>query len=615
MSYTRSGGFSYESSGDYNLPDVIYYNASIVNNNTQDTTDAGAPVQDPQIRFNETRDTAIIKDADKYQFSIVRFTVNGAGQDLPLFIPQIQQGTGQTDVNLTEYGFGFGVNTSSSNWTTAYSQYNGNGTSNTVAGLTYIQYSPEIQNSSVAPLPRSPAADGYKGVWSSSSVYNNGDIVAYSNLATNNFYTFNSTVWNPQTFYNTGTFVNYNGIYFQSVRPSQGVIPTGSVEWSQYYLTTINTWAAANTYAAGVIVVSSGVYYLCIQAITVGNTIALSNTAYWDASIATPTTAWPVPTQSGFWTPTSPELGTSQDLSTKYYYVFTYSHFLGLINAQLLTAWTAFITQLSLSSATYAEAPQFVWNPTTGLFSIEYPKYFLPPSSQTATTPPQFFLFMNANMEGLFSNFDNIFLNSTNPTAAQFPLPYPVSGGITLPSGFANVMSVYLSPLGENLKSPVSSSDASTAGVVIPFGTFWAIVMTQDYSSTSTLWSPIDAIVFATALLPVQNEQNAPPMRFGAKNVGNSSATAPSAFAPILTDVSLDLQADPTAYRQFINYVPTAEYRMSDFTTKTDIRSIDVSVFWRNRLDNSLYPMTMYNLASVSFKMMFRKKTSSRFGQ
>jgi hypothetical protein len=605
MSYTRKGGFQYESSGDYNLPDVIYYNASIVNNNTQDTTDAGAPVQDPQIRFNETRDTAIIKDADKYQFSVVRFTVNGAGQDLPLFIPQIQQGTGQTDVNLTEYGFGFGYNGTASNWTVANSQYNSSGTTN-VPGLTYIQYTPEIQNTTVAPIPRSSADPNYVGIWSSSAPYTNGAIVQYATAAANSFYQFSSSDWSPNPLYNTGVFVYYNGLAYQSVLPNQNTIPTGSLSWSQYYTAAVATWAAPTTYAAGVIVVSSGVYYLCIQAVTVGNTITLSNTAYWSPTAA-PTAAYPVPTSSSYWASVSSELGTSQDLSTKYYYVFTYTHFINLINTQLQTAWVAFITQLGLTLATYPKAPQIVWNPTTGLFSILYAPYFLPPANQTAGVggAPQFFLFMNANMEGLFSNFATTLLNMPTPTATQFPVQYPPAGGTPLPDGFAYVMSVKLKPTGTNIIAPTTTT---SSGMVLPWGTLWAVEVIQDYASTSTLWSPIDGIVFGTALLPVQNEQQAPPMRFGAKNVGNSTATAQSAFAPILTDVSLDLGNDPQAYRQFINYNPSAEYRMSDFTTKTDIRSIDVSVFWRNRLDNALYPMTMYNLASVSFKLMFRKK-------
>jgi hypothetical protein len=32
-------------------------------------------------------------------------------------------------------------------------------------------------------------------------------------------------------------------------------------------------------------------------------------------------------------------------------------------------------------------------------------------------------------------------------------------------------------------------------------------------------------------------------------------------------------------------------------------------VFWKCRLDNTLYPVTMFNLSSVSIKMLFRHKS------
>jgi hypothetical protein len=48
---------------------------------------------------------------------------------------------------------------------------------------------------------------------------------------------------------------------------------------------------------------------------------------------------------------------------------------------------------------------------------------------------------------------------------------------------------------------------------------------------------------------------------------------------------------------------------MSDFgRSKTDIRQIDIQVFWKNRLDNQLVPITMYNLSSISLKILFRHK-------
>jgi hypothetical protein len=104
----------------------------------------------------------------------------------------------------------------------------------------------------------------------------------------------------------------------------------------------------------------------------------------------------------------------------------------------------------------------------------------------------------------------------------------------------------------------------------------------------------------------------APPNALGTRNTGISTATAASAFTPIITDVAIPLSAPEgaAAYRQMIYYTPTSEYRMADFqNSKQDIRNIDVQVFWKNRLDNNLYPLTMFNLSSVSIKLMFRKKS------
>jgi len=92
-------------------PDYVYYNADIVNNTTDDQTSTGDAIQDPNIVFNETRDYPIIKDISNYNFSIVRFTMNGANLDLPLFIPSIRDGTGQTNPNLTTYGMSIPLQT------------------------------------------------------------------------------------------------------------------------------------------------------------------------------------------------------------------------------------------------------------------------------------------------------------------------------------------------------------------------------------------------------------------------------------------------------------------------------------------------------------------------
>ena len=77
-------------------PDHIYYNINIYNRETVDD-----PILNPSptASFSETRSQALIADASKYEFSIVRFSINGG--EIPLWIPTIQKG--QTDENRTIY--------------------------------------------------------------------------------------------------------------------------------------------------------------------------------------------------------------------------------------------------------------------------------------------------------------------------------------------------------------------------------------------------------------------------------------------------------------------------------------------------------------------------------
>ena len=509
--FTRQSNFDIV--GNSIDPDVIYYNASIVNNNTDDSA-SQIPASDPQITFNETRANPIVRDASKYQFSIIRFVMNGANKDLPLFIPSIQSSTGQTDVDLTEYGVGI-----------AFDGAIGGTNYNFAPPITYAKFVPEVQNTALAPTPRTMANANY-----------------------------------------VPTFV--------------GGVDVGWVPTKTYYTPDI------------VYYTPNGLYYEAIGGFTY---------------IGAPNLNKQPDINPDYWKVTSGELGQPQDLSTRYYWVSTYSHWVDIINTTFVTAntalWTAFnaVAALAASYPTYASwivdypAPIMKFDPLTGLFSIYYPASYTPAGNAGLRT----YLYFNNNMEGLFSNFDNIYLNQpvhpapynwVNPTIPPTPFPF----------NYANLQIVRSVGLNDNVSTPTP-----------PISTYlgaWT-VMTQDYISTSSLWSPIDSIVFTTNLLPIQNEETAQPNALGTRNTGNSSATSKAAFTPIITDVALDLALDPAGYRKMIYYSPAAEYRMADFqNSKQEIRNIDIKVFWKNRLDNNLYPVNMYNLSSVSFKMMFRKK-------
>ena len=220
----------------------------------------------------------------------------------------------------------------------------------------------------------------------------------------------------------------------------------------------------------------------------------------------------------------------------------------------------------------------------------------------TQAGSPREKLWFNQNMFGLFTNFANYYWNVVGSTT-QGPF---AAAGVAAPLGYTNEI-LFPNKLYTNLidyQVAPYTSYVPTAEQQL----FW--VNEQDYASNDSLWSPVSSIVFTSALIPIRAEQTGPPVVLGNGNTGISAPTSQSAFQPIITDISVDQSSTgPQGYRQFIYYAPTAEYRLADFaSSKQDIRNIDIQVFWKNRLNNELYPITMYNLSSVSIKVMFRHK-------
>jgi hypothetical protein len=478
MAYNR-GSFE-KQGGDLDLPNYVYYNCDIINNKTDDLNASNITDPDPQIRFNETRDTALIKDASQYEFSIIRFTMNGANRDLPLFIPNIT--LGQSNVNLTNYKVAI---TLQQTWTTNL----GSTVFNIAPTPTNVIYVPEVNNSVLAPIPNAPL--------------------------------------------------------------------------------------------------------------------------------------------------------TVQDVSTRYYWCLTYQHWLDTINTTLNSAHLALYNAFSAAWAAVAgltdpfpyasfaafqancQTPQISFNEQTKIFTIfgdsdGYGQRLEPftavpyvAGTAVAATRPQERLFFNTNMAGLFANFSGLYWNSTTIGAITInEVVYPAFPS-AVPAGYVREM-IFSNEFYSNV---VDYRIAPYSGVpplgYVPIAKQKVYYrLTQDYKSVDSIWSPISSIVFTTSLLPIKSEAASAPNILGTGNLGDSAPTSRSAFTPIITDVALDTAAGGADdYRQFIYYAPVAEYRMSDLScSKQEIRNIDISVFWKFRLNNQLYPINMFNLSSVSLKILFRKK-------
>jgi hypothetical protein len=227
------------------------------------------------------------------------------------------------------------------------------------------------------------------------------------------------------------------------------------------------------------------------------------------------------------------------------------------------------------------KVPYLEYDPSAKLFSLYADKYGFGGADRTSAGSPtddeNFQLFFNSNLFGLCSNFSNLYLGQDQVLGQDNEI-------------------LFQNKLGKN----TYTYD----------GTDYYICK-QDYESISSLWSPIASIVFTTTLLPIIPEQVGTPVKFGQSNI-QVPFSSPSAFQPIITDISLPLDS-PADYRGLVQYNPTGEYRLTSMTSsRQEVRNIDCQVYWKHRLDGELYPITMFNLSSVSIKMMFRKKSFNK---
>jgi hypothetical protein len=617
-------------------PDYVYYNADIVNNTTDDQLASGDAIQDPNIVFNETRDYPILQDISKYNFSIVRFTMNGANLDLPLFIPTIRQGTGQVNVNLSTYGVAI-----------PYQQ-----TISVGSGVTVL-------------------------VWDDTTNYTVGDYVSYISAGdgTTLFYAQAIFATGPSTsVQNPDPLVNIDAREYwvqlgTSLPVAQNVTltitpPTRFVIYSPQDKNPLTSplpqslandnfkgvYAGGTTYAVGDIVSSTPL-----------NLTVSQNTYDGPFYQAIATTTGNAPTNTAFWKLIGNKEGRSQDLATGYYFVYTYQRWMDLVNLTLFNpndlaldpstsprlastcaicdtfyafydAWVQngdlgcfpYATLAAFLNAT-AQPPQLTYDGPSQRFSIRFDSDgygsrllpFTPSSSQGGLfTPPEFRLFFNTNMYNLFANFDFLYWNTISPFAGPYPgIPAPTGYvyEILVPNKFySDVQDYRLSPYGGTPPLgfvPYGSGNPASnpVSVLNEQKVYWTI--TQETLSTDTLWSPISSIVFASALMPVKPESNSAPVIVGQGNIGNTQATAKAAFTRVITDLALAMDKGAASWKSFIYYVPSAEYRLSDFiASHQPLQGVDVQVFWKNRLNNQLYPISMTNLSSVSFKMMFKKK-------
>jgi hypothetical protein len=387
---------------------------------------------------------------------------------------------------------------------------------------------------------------------------------------------------------------------------------------------------------------------------------AINNTVYsvsFSAYSPSSGGAWFNSTQFIQWEPENiatytvvPQTATPRQSESDYYYCYTYTQFVKLINKALQNAYTDVTTSINSVYGTAASAPTSIVCPfvefdeTTGLFSINqdsntsivptgitvFSPYNVASGSTAISTATGAYTVvgMNSNLEGLISNWENIYYGasktffgsttansytngtgrtatSTLATGTACPLPEVViSNGM---SGFDLAVLPTYQPVGVSLKSkpsftcynPINPFDQTTIGNNI-------IRQTESNISTGSLWSPIASFVIGTNTIPVRMEENANPVVIGQGNVGGESGVAGS-FQKVLIETPINaITAD--LWRGWVLYEPLIPTYSSLDAVHDGISQLDFQMYWRNRLTNSLVPLRLYNTGTMNIRLLFRRK-------
>ena len=640
--------------------DNIYYTGSIINNNTS----ALGNNPDPQASYQEIRSVPILKDANDYEVSVLKVTINGGGKSLPILIPQIQRdailpselppwfstiaypaGT-WVQYNGAYYKSklaiaattGGSANTNpasdTTNWNTAtsfptYSLLSTYTTGEYVifGGKTYVAIvSVPLPTYGTNPNPPPPTIITNDPSPPNSAYWK---VVTFPQVNQTIYsVTLNAVVWNPSTSAlvyvtsdNVTTQTSQTPFYVQwipeNVDPGTQVPMTAfpsQVDSQYYYCYSYNHWVVL---VNSTLTAAYNQLYANIRAITGLTTYTMANacpTVEFDELkklfsfyTSTPNTAW------GNYTEAQPIYAALGPPGTKVFPLAPAS-VTGAILGTTLTVTAGTVADIKLggivtgtgvtTGTQILSGPVYVSGNATFQVSIAYPTTT---GSQTLTISSPEFLYVgyNINFEGLMTNFDtqyygedSVLWSPTASGAAYTILPY-AQGGTTQSVYLPGNTLVVRNKTNTNIITPITTSGTYTLPPLF--------VTTQDFESVSTLWSPVGGIVLTTQLIPVRNEDTSAPVTIGSGNLNNSFSTA--AFQTVLIDFTMDTMA-ADAWRGLISYVPTAEfYPVSMTQSHQEIKSVDFLIQWRNRLTNQLIPLTLYNTASASVRLLFRRKS------
>lgn len=143
--------------------------------------------------------------------------------------------------------------------------------------------------------------------------------------------------------------------------------------------------------------------------------------------------------------------------------------------------------------------------------------------------------------------------------------------------------------------------DLTTKSMILEIGGFDVLFIktSQEYSTISN-WSPVASIVFTSNVLPIVASQQSEPLIYSNNQLIRSSV--PQKFEKVISDMA----TNEMTYKPNLLYVPSAEYRRISLTGNSEIRTVDINVYWKDKI-GILHQFYLQSGASFSCKLLFEK--------
>ena len=302
--------------------------------------------------------------------------------------------------------------------------------------------------------------------------------------------------------------------------------------------------------------------------------------------------------------PASPMSG--QDLSSNYYYVYNYQHFINLVNKALRLAFNQCKSLIEQHVPTTTPGPIKTWWGYMSLAVVPYIVFDVDTNRVTFHADEKLFDMTESHLfgsvaEGATGDPMKIFMNDRlYELFAGLPCRYVSSSGSQ--NYRLNVIDRYFNKVKQDTYYyPPGATTAITDQRIV-------ILLSQELTSIA-LWNPVASIVFASSLLPIIPTQTSAPKDIGNQSNNLISGGNNSNLLPILSDFSIAVD-ERNQYRPMVEYNPGAEYRLIDMNSTTNLNRIDIIVYWKARF-GGLHPFQLQPGCAASVKIMFRRKEFS----